>query len=106
VKSLADLTLEHCDKLRELAAQADSVVEFGMRHGVSTVALLAGQPKQMISYDLHQDPVAELLKSRQGATAFSFVQGDSLSVDIEPCSTTLRSSANAAKTQVRGCSWL
>jgi hypothetical protein len=60
----------------------------------------------MISYDLHQDPVAELLKSRQGATAFSFVQGDSLSVDIEPCSTTLRSSANAAKTQVRGCSWL
>jgi hypothetical protein len=38
VKSLADLTLEHCDKLRELAAQADSVVEFGMRHGVSTVA--------------------------------------------------------------------
>jgi cephalosporin hydroxylase len=85
VKSLADLTLEHCDKLRELAAQADSVVEFGMRHGVSTVALLAGQPKQMISYDLHQDPVAELLKSRQGATAFSFVQGDSLSVDIEPC---------------------
>ena len=85
VKSLAELTLEHCDKLRELAAQADSVVEFGMRHGVSTVALLAGQPKQMISYDLHQDPVADLLKSRQGATAFSFVQGDSLSVDIEPC---------------------
>ena len=50
---LADLTLEqlfekarstksdineHCDKLRELAAQADPVVEFGMRHGVSTVA--------------------------------------------------------------------
>jgi hypothetical protein len=50
---LADLTLEqlfekarstksdineHCDKLRELAAQADSVVEFEMRHGVSTVA--------------------------------------------------------------------
>ena len=29
--------------------------------------------------------MAELLKSRQGATAFSFVQGDSLSVDIEPC---------------------
>ena len=76
---------EHCDKLRQLAAQADSVVEFGMRHGVSTVALLAGQPRQMISYDLHQDPVADLLKSRQGATAFSFVQGDSLSVDIEPC---------------------
>ena len=47
----SDIT-EHCDKLRELAVQADSVVEFRMRHGVSTVALLAGQPKQMISYDL------------------------------------------------------
>ena len=56
-----------------------------LRHGVSTVVLLAGQLKQMISYDLHQDPVAELLKSRQGATAVSFVQRDSLSVDIEPC---------------------
>jgi len=51
-----------------------------MRHGVSTVALLAGQPQTMISYDLNHDSTAELLKSRQGKTAFSFVQGDSLSV--------------------------
>ncbi|MFM7862652.1 MAG: hypothetical protein ACKPHU_00440, partial [Planctomycetaceae bacterium] len=76
---------EHCDKLRELASEACSVVEFGMRHGVSTVALLAGQPQQMISYDLNHDSIAELLKSRQGKTAFSFVQGDSLSVDIASC---------------------
>ena len=39
---------EHCDKLRELAGQAASVVEFRMRHGVSTVALLAGQPKRWV----------------------------------------------------------
>ena len=56
-----------------------------MRHGVSTVALLAGQPKRMISCDLNHDPVAEILRSRQGNTDFSFVQGDSLSVQIEPC---------------------
>ena len=43
---------EHCDKLRELASQSDTVIEFGMRHG---------------------------------ATDFSFVQGDSLSVHIDPC---------------------
>jgi hypothetical protein len=99
-KAMAELTLdqmfqkarstrsdinEHCDKLRELASQAGSVVEFGMRHGVSTVALLAGQPQTMISYDLNHDSIAELLKTRQGKTAFSFVQGDSLSVDIESC---------------------
>jgi DNA-binding IclR family transcriptional regulator len=76
---------EHCDKLRELASQAGSVVELGMRHGVSTVALLAGQPQKMISYDLNHDSVADPLKSRQGKTAFWFVQGDSLSVDIESC---------------------
>ena len=76
---------EHCDKLRELASQSDVVVEFGMRHGVSTVALLAGQPKRMISYDLNHDPIADVLKERQGKTEFSFVQGDSLSVHIEPC---------------------
>ena len=33
---------EHCDKRRELAAQAQSVVEFRMPHGVWTVALLPG----------------------------------------------------------------
>ncbi|MFM7164911.1 MAG: class I SAM-dependent methyltransferase, partial [Planctomycetaceae bacterium] len=76
---------EHCDKLRELASEAGSVVEFGMRHGVSTVALLAGQPQTLISYDLNHDSIVELLKTRQGKTAFSFVQGDSLSVDIESC---------------------
>ncbi|MCA9058464.1 MAG: class I SAM-dependent methyltransferase, partial [Planctomycetaceae bacterium] len=76
---------EHCDTLRQLANESDVVVEFGMRHGVSTVALLAGQPKRLISYDLNQDPIAEVLKQRQGDTEFSFVQGDSLSVTIEQC---------------------
>jgi hypothetical protein len=33
---------EHCDKRRELATQAESVVEFRMPHGVWTVALLPG----------------------------------------------------------------
>jgi hypothetical protein len=61
---------EHCDKLRELASQAGSVVELGMRHGVSTVALLAGQPQKMISYDLNHDSVADPLKSRQGRLRF------------------------------------
>ena len=76
---------EHCDTLKQLASESDVVIEFGMRHGVSTVALLAGQPKRLISYDFNQDPIAEVLKRQQGDTEFSFVQGDSLSVQIEPC---------------------
>jgi hypothetical protein len=74
---------EHCPKLRELSAQCEHVTEFGMRRGVSTVALLAGQPGRMISYDLNgPDPMTDTLKTRQGETEFSFVQGDSLVVDI------------------------
>lgn len=76
---------EHCDKLKGLASHSDVVIEFGMRKGVSTVSLLAGQPKRMISYDLRYDPIAEFLKSRQGKTEFQFVIGDSLTIDIEPC---------------------
>ncbi|MFM7868726.1 MAG: hypothetical protein ACKPHU_31285, partial [Planctomycetaceae bacterium] len=68
-----------------LASLADPVVQFRMQHGVSTVALLAGQPQTMISYGLNHDSITELLKTRQGKTAFSFVQGDSLSVDIGSC---------------------
>ncbi|MFM7921117.1 MAG: hypothetical protein ACKPJJ_12890, partial [Planctomycetaceae bacterium] len=64
---------------------ADPVVQFRMRHGVSIVALLAGQPQTLISCDLNHNSIVELLKSRQGKTAFSFVQGDSLSVDIGSC---------------------
>ena len=33
---------EHCETLRRLASECEHATEFGMRHGVSTVALLAG----------------------------------------------------------------
>jgi hypothetical protein len=74
---------EHCPKLRDLAAQCAHVTEFGMRHGVSTVALLAGQPKRFVSYDLKHDPIAEVLRKQPGNTDFEFRRGDSLSVDID-----------------------
>lgn len=76
---------EHCPKLRELASQCDTVVEFGMRHGVSTVALLAGQPKRLLSVDLRSDPIGKTLADHAGATEFEFRQGSSLEVDIPPC---------------------
>ena len=62
---------------RAESPQASGVMRWLMclRHGVSTVALLAGQPKQMISYDLHQDPVAELLFIDTRHTAAKLVSG-------------------------------
>lgn len=76
---------QHCPKLRELASQCGTVIEFGMRHGVSTVALLAGQPKRFISYDLNPDPIANALKLCEGATDFEFRMGSSLKEAIPEC---------------------
>lgn len=75
---------EHVPTLRELASTCDHVTEFGVRGGISTVALLAGQPKRLISYDVNPSAVAEQLKQRQGVCQFEFRQGDTRSVAIEP----------------------
>jgi len=69
---LRDLVIEHCD----------SVTEFGMRHGVSTIALLAGGPCWLTSYDLVPSPMATLLM--RADEAFSFIEGDSRNVTIRP----------------------
>jgi len=75
---------EHCETLRRLAAESEHVTEFGVRHGVSTVALLAGRPKRMASYDMTKYPEVDALGRLAGdAVDFRFVLGDSLSVDIE-----------------------
>ena len=67
---------------RAESPQASGVMRWLMclRHGVSTVALLAGQLKQMISYDLHQDPVAELLFIDTRHTAAKLVSGTARAV--------------------------
>jgi len=43
---------EHLVTLRDLAANCAHVTEFGVRKGVSTFALLHGQPNRLISYDI------------------------------------------------------
>lgn len=74
---------EHCPTLRALAASCEHVTEFGMRHGVSTVAFLAGQPRRFITYDLRTDPIADALMRLQGRTQFDFRLGSSLEATIE-----------------------
>lgn len=45
---------EHLPILRQLASSATQVVELGMRTGVSTVALLAGHPRRLLSVDVDE----------------------------------------------------
>jgi hypothetical protein len=74
---------EHLPLLHERARQCRHVTEFGMRTGVSTVALLFAQPEKLISYDLRRYPQVDLLTSLAGRTEFVFCQDDVLRVEIE-----------------------
>lgn len=71
---------EHLPTLKEYATGCEHVTEFGVRGIVSTWALLMGKPKVMVSYDI-------LPINTNGVqpvdTHFSFIQGDTLKVDID-----------------------
>lgn len=45
---------EHLPVLKELASRCRHVVEFGFREGVSTMALLCGQPEILITFDIDE----------------------------------------------------
>lgn len=71
--------------LRKYAALSDHVTEFGIRTAVSTTALLAAQPKTLISYDIElQLPFLEKLHAMRGRTDFRYYKGDTRLIDIEP----------------------
>jgi hypothetical protein len=85
---------EHLDTIKLYASNCDTIVELGVRCPVSTFALLAGRPKELISVDiLHPshftngqtelDLVHELAKEEN--IKFSFIQSDSITYNIEKC---------------------
>jgi hypothetical protein len=73
---------EHVPTLRQLASVADSVVELGGRRGVSTVSLLAGQPRQLFAFDAQVTGEVNGLLQLRGKTDFRFFVGDSRTVPI------------------------
>ena len=75
---------EHLEILYSLAAQCDTVVEFGVRSAVSTTALAHGVRKKLTSYDIHDSAQARVIAERSGGK-FEFIIGSSLDVDIQPC---------------------
>lgn len=71
------------------AQQSDSIVEFGVYTGLSTCAWLTGLPKKLISYDITDANLTVLPELQYNAklngTNFSFIVGNSLELDIDPC---------------------
>jgi len=75
----------HLPRLRALAAQCESVVEFGTRTAVSTTAILHGQPAKFTAYDINRSDRAVWLREVGGRTHYRFVVADTREIEIEPC---------------------
>ena len=74
---------EHLPTLKRYAEQCDHVTEFGVRNVVSSWALLAGQPKRMVSVDINECPITELAYEAQNSNIdFSFIQADTGSKNL------------------------
>lgn len=71
----------HVPRLRALASHSRDVVELGVRHGVSTVALLSGRPEALLSVDVHRPETLAVLES-VAESPFTFRQADSRSARI------------------------
>ncbi len=78
---------EHFDAIRACVTPGDVVVELGVREMVSTYALMANKPRQLISLDVVSPPEQNLVDAYYYAyhagVNFQFVQGDSTYADIK-----------------------
>jgi hypothetical protein len=82
---------EHLHTLKKYAEECETIVEMGVRRVVSTWAFLAGNPKKLISIDLHNPTnfgsnIQEVYDAVIPTNIdFSFVENDSLVYKMEPC---------------------
>lgn len=79
---------EHLPLLRELASKCDHVTEMGSRWmNGSTIALLAGQPKTLISWDIDPRSIVSdrtaVLMELKGKTNFQPRVGSTLEINTE-----------------------
>jgi hypothetical protein len=77
---------EHLETLRSYAGRSSRVVEFGTRTGVSTLALLAGQPDSLITVDIDRNLVnVDHIYGCVGDTDFKSEIASSLDYTIDAC---------------------
>jgi hypothetical protein len=77
---------EHLSTLRSYAGRSSRVVEFGTRGGVSTLAMLDGQPDSLVTVDIDKKLVnVDHIYECVGDTKFSSLIASSLEYKIEAC---------------------
>jgi cephalosporin hydroxylase len=77
--------VEHLELLSRLSSLCDHVTEFGVRHGMSTLALLFGRPKVLVSYDIYPVAIEHVLSfaAKEAGVSFQFCLEDVLTIQIE-----------------------
>jgi len=75
---------KHLPDLKRYSSMSQHVTEFGVRKGNSTVALLAGQPKKLVSYDVKPKINYRMLQGLAKPTDFVLIVENVLDVTIEP----------------------
>jgi cephalosporin hydroxylase len=75
---------EHLETLVQLARKCQTVTEFGVRNGNSTIAFLAAEPRRLVSVDIVDCPIVRELAPFIGTTEFIFRQANSIEIEIEP----------------------
>jgi predicted O-methyltransferase YrrM len=75
---------EHMDTLRGYAAECNIVTEFGTHKGFSTIAFLAGVPKELHCWDIIRQPEVDTIEAlaAETPTRFVFHHGNSLHADF------------------------
>lgn len=72
----------HIGQLRDYAKYSTTIVEFGVRGGVSTWALLDGMPSNGVLYGVDIDPDPPLPPRVRDDPRFRLVVGDAATVDL------------------------
>jgi hypothetical protein len=77
---------EDLELLARLSSLSDHVTEFGVRHGISTTALLFGRPQVVVSYDAIPPPTLDVLAQAacEAKVRFEFHQAGVLNIEMEP----------------------
>ena len=72
----------HYEQLMALASQVKTIVEFGLRGGVSTWAMLEGLPDDGTLLGVDIDPNALIARRVKADPRFTFLVGDSIKVKL------------------------
>lgn len=74
---------EHLPTLKKYTEGLNHVTEMGVRTIVSTYAMLAGKPKEMVSIDINYIDCSSVEAMLDDSTDFKFIQGDTRTINID-----------------------